>query len=273
MSARPVIGFVGLGNQGGPMARRIVDGGYPLILWARRPESLEPFRDSQAQYADTLASLGGRCDIICICVVDDAGVRWVVEAVLPSMQAGSILVIHSTIHPASCNAIAASAAAKGVAVIDAPVSGGGGGAAAGTLTVMVGGDPESFARVKPVFETYAAHIVHLGGVGAGQLAKLVNNAVMAANMAVGDAALQAASALGIDPAALAELVKVSSGRSFGFETRVRMADPATWTHGAALLSKDVGLLGAILPDHPGFVRLRDTASPFLNPILLQDKPA
>jgi 3-hydroxyisobutyrate dehydrogenase len=261
------IGFVGLGSQGGPMARRIVEGGYPLTLWARRAESLEPFADTKATIVADLAALGASCDMLCICVVDDSGVQQVVDAALPAMSAGSILVVHSTVHPDSCRAIAEQAAARGVALIDAPVSGGGGGAAAGTLTVMAGGDPEAFVRAKAVFETYAGTIVHLGSVGAGLLAKLVNNAMMAANMAVADAALQAAASLDIDTAALAELVKLSSGRSFGFEIRARMAAPASWSHGAALLAKDVGLLGALIPDDPGFARLNATARPFLDPIL------
>lgn len=270
MSDLPVVGFVGLGSQGGPMARRIVEGGFPLILWARRAESLEPYRDKAATFAADLAELAAKSDIACICVVDDAGVRQVVDIVLPAMRSGSVLVIHSTIHPESCKAIAAEGLAKGVAVIDAPVSGGGGGAAAGTLTVMVGGDAGAFGRVKPVMETYAGAIVHLGDVGAGQLAKIVNNAMMAANMAVGDAGLAAAIGLGIDPVALTELVKLSRGRSFGFEIRARMPDPKQWGHGAALLAKDVALLGALLPGDPGYERLNATAQPFLSPILEQD---
>lgn len=273
MNDLTTVGFVGLGSQGGPMARRIVEAGYPLVLWARRAESLEPYHDTAATYAADLAELAAKSDILCICVVDDAGVRQVVDAVLPAMKAGSMLVIHSTIHPESCKAIAAAAEAKGVDVIDAPVSGGGGGAAAGTLTVMVGGDVAVYARVKPVMESFAGTIVHLGGVGAGQLAKIVNNAMMAANMAVGDAGLLAAQSLGIDPTALTELVKLSSGRSFGFEIRARMPDPMLWGHGAALLAKDVALLGALLPGDPGFERLDATARPFLFPILEQDKPS
>jgi 3-hydroxyisobutyrate dehydrogenase len=261
------VGFVGLGSQGAPMARRIVEAGYPLTLWARRADTLDPFRDTAAQFADDLVALAAASDIACICVVDDAGVDQVTAELLPAMVSGSILVIHSTIHPDSCKALAAKAAASGIAVIDAPVSGGGPAAAEGKLTVMAGGDTEAFARAKPVFDTYAGTIVHLGETGAGQLAKIVNNAMMAANMAVGDAALLAAKGLGLDAQALAELVKVSSGRSFGFEIRARMPDPMGWSHGAALLQKDVGLLGALLPDDPGYARLRDTATPFLDPIL------
>jgi 3-hydroxyisobutyrate dehydrogenase len=269
MSGVPVVGFVGLGSQGGPMARRIVEGGFPLMLWARRPQSLEPYHNTSATYADDLAQLGRRCDIICICVVDDAGVREVVDVVLQAMKPGSILVIHSTIHPQSCKALEVEAAQKHVSVIDAPVSGGGNGAATGMLTVMAGGDPDTFARVKPVMETYAGAIVLLGDVGAGQMAKIVNNAIMAANMAVGDAGLAAAESLGIDRDALAQLVQVSSGRSFGFEIRARMADPMQWEHGAALLAKDLALLGALIPTDPAYQRLNETAQPFLGPILEQ----
>ena len=263
---KPTVGFVGLGSQGGPMARRIVEAGFPLVLWARRPEGLEPYADTAAQTAADLDDLGARCDIVAICVVDDAGVRQVFDAVLPAMRPGTRIIIHSTIHPDSCMALAAEAAALGVALVDAPVSGGGPGAAAGTLTVMVGGAEADVAAVRPVFETFSGLIAHLGGVGVGQLAKLVNNAQMAANMAIADAGLGAAAALGLDRAAYVELVKASSGRSFGFEVRARLPDVALFGHGAKLLEKDVGLLAAVLGDDPSTAFLRDTAQPFLERI-------
>jgi 3-hydroxyisobutyrate dehydrogenase-like beta-hydroxyacid dehydrogenase len=134
------VGFVGLGSQGGPMARRIVQAGFPLILWARRAEALAPYADTAAQTARDLADLGARCDHVGICVFDDAGVREVCAALLPAMRPGSRIAIHSTVLPETCVELAALAAARGVALIDAPVSGGGPGAAAGTLTVMVGGE-------------------------------------------------------------------------------------------------------------------------------------
>jgi 3-hydroxyisobutyrate dehydrogenase len=268
MSAQPkaTVGFVGLGSQGGPMARRIVEAGFPLVLWARRPEALEPYADTAAQTASDLDDLGARCDIVAICVVDDAGVRQVFDAVLPAMRGGGRIVIHSTIHPDTCTALAAEAAAFGVALVDAPVSGGGPGAAAGTLTVMVGGAAADVAVVRPVLETFSGLIAHLGGVGAGQLAKLVNNAQMAANMAVADAGIGAAAALGLDRAAFVDLVKASSGRSFGFEVRARLPDIALFGHGAKLLEKDVGLLSSVLEHEPSAAFLRDTAQPFLERI-------
>jgi 3-hydroxyisobutyrate dehydrogenase len=258
------IGFIGLGSQGGPMARRIVEGGFPLMLWARRAESLAPFADTTAQMADSIAALGAACDLVGLCVVDDAGVRAVMDELLPAMKPGSIIAIHSTIHPDSCKALAAGAAARGITLLDAPVSGGGPAAAAGTLTVMVGGDADVLAQARPIFETFAGLIVHLGDVGAGQTAKLVNNTLMAANMALAHHALASGAALGIDRTALADLIKASSGRSFGVEVYARLPNPQAFGHGGKLLAKDVGLLGTLLANDDDFAVLRDVAKPFLD---------
>lgn len=257
------VGFIGLGSQGAPMARRIVEAGYPLTLWARRAEALEPFADTTAEIAASISELGARCEHVGICVVDDAGVQQVCEQLIPAMHPGGRIVIHSTIHPDVCVALATQAAVHGLSLIDAPVSGGGG-AAAGTLTVMVGGDASVVAAARPVFETFAGLIVHLGAVGAGQKAKLVNNALMAANLAVAYYALTASAKLGLDRAALIELIKVSSGRSFGFEVGARMPTPSAFAHGAKLLAKDVRLLGETLGDDASFAALRDVTTPFLD---------
>ena len=266
------VGFVGLGSQGGPMARRIVEAGFPLLLWARRPETLAPYSDTAAEVVNDLAELGARSEHVGVCVVDDAGVREVVGALLSTMRAGGRIAIHSTIHPDTCIALAKQAAERGVAVIDAPVSGGGHGAAAGTLTVMVGGDVAAVDAARPVFETFSGLISHLGGVGAGQFAKLVNNSLMAANMALADAALGAGAVLGLDRAALIELVKASSGRSYGFEVRARLADIAMFGHGAKLLAKDVGLLTAVLSGESCTDTLRSAAEPFLERIARAQVP-
>jgi 3-hydroxyisobutyrate dehydrogenase-like beta-hydroxyacid dehydrogenase len=246
------------------MARRIVDAGYPLVLWARRAEALQPYSDTKAEIAASVSELGARCDHVGICVVDDAGVQQVCEQLIPAMRAGSRIVIHSTVHPDLCTGLAKQAAARGVSLLDAPVSGGGGGAAAGTLTVMVGGDAQTLAAARPVFETFAGLIVHLGGVGAGQKAKLINNALMAANLAAGYHALTAGTSLGIDKAALIDLIKVSSGRSFGFEVGAKLPTPAAFAHGAKLLAKDVRLLGETIGDDASFAALRDVTKPFLD---------
>lgn len=256
-------GFVGLGSQGGPMAERMLAAGFPLTVWARRAEALEPFVAQGAQAATGITELGAACDHVGVCVVDDAGVAAVCAELIPAMRPGSLLAIHSTILPESCEAMAARCAEREIAFVDAPVSGGGGAAAAGTLTVMCGGSPEAFAAAQPVFASFGNPIVHLGAPGSGQRAKIVNNALMAANMGLAHAALGAGGALGMDRAALASLFKASSGRSFGLEVYARLPAPAAFAHGAALLAKDVGLLGAILPDNERAQALRDAAAPFL----------
>jgi 3-hydroxyisobutyrate dehydrogenase len=258
------IGFIGLGSQGAPIARRIIDAGYPVVLWARRSDSLLPFAKTAAETASSIAELGARAEHVGICVVDDAGVAQVCEQLFPAMRAGGRIAIHSTVHPKLCVVLSAQAAARGLSLIDAPVSGGGPGAAAGTLTVMVGGDEQAVAAARPIFATFAELIVRLGGVGAGQSAKLVNNALMAAHVAMAHHALAAGAVLGLDRAALTDIVKVSSGRSYGFEVYARLPSPSAFAHGAKLLAKDVRLLGEVLGEDPSFTAFREVAGPFLD---------
>jgi 3-hydroxyisobutyrate dehydrogenase-like beta-hydroxyacid dehydrogenase len=261
------IGFIGLGSQGGPMARRIVECGYPLMLWARRTETLAPFADTPARIAATIAQLGAQCEHVGVCVVDDDGTRQVCDELIPAMARGGRIAIHSTVHPNTVIAIEKQAAARGIAVIDAPVSGGGPAATARTLTVMVGCDEKDFAAAQPIFATFGSLIVRVGAVGAGQMAKLVNNALMAAHVALAHYGLNAAAALGLDKAALSEIVKVSSGRSMGFEVYARLPNPFAFNHGAKLLAKDVRLLGEVLAGDQSFAPFRDMAVPFLEFVL------
>lgn len=260
-------GFIGLGSQGAPMARRMVEAGYPLVLWARRPETLAPFADTAATVAASPAELAAQVDHVGVCVVDDAGVQQVCDQLFPAMRRGGRIAIHATIHPDTCAALERQAAERGLSLIDAPVSGGQPAAEAGTLTVMVGGETAAVAAARPIFETFGKLIVHLGGVGAGQNAKLVNNALMAANMALAHHALTAGAALGIDHAALIELLTASSGRSFALEVCARLPTPQAFKHGGALLAKDVRLLGEVLGADPGAAGLRDAAAPFLEQVL------
>ncbi len=258
------IGFIGLGSQGAPMARRIVESGYPLVLWARRAEALAPFADTSAEIASSIADLGARSEHVGVCVVDDTGVEQVCEELIAAMRPGGRIAIHATVHPNTVVALAKRAAARGLALLDAPVSGGGPAAAARTLTVMIGGDEAVAAAARPIFETFGGLIVRVGGVGAGQMAKLVNNALMAAHVAMAHYALGAGSALGLDKAALREIVNVSSGRSYGFEVYARLPTPFAFGHGAKLLAKDVRLLGEVLGADPCYAAFRDIAVPFLD---------
>jgi 3-hydroxyisobutyrate dehydrogenase-like beta-hydroxyacid dehydrogenase len=189
-------GFIGLGSQGAPMAHRMIQAGLPVVLWARRPETLDPYRNTSAEFAPTVAELGGQVDHVGICVVTDSDVEQVCAQLFPSMRPGSRIAIHSTIHPDTCKRMARDAEARGLVLIDAPVSGGAPGAEAGTMTVMVGGDPEAAKAAEPIFRTFGRLIVHLGDVGAGQECKLINNTLMAANLGLAHNALAAGEALG-----------------------------------------------------------------------------
>jgi 3-hydroxyisobutyrate dehydrogenase len=265
------VGFIGLGSQGGPMARRIVESGHPLVLWARRAEALAAFADTSAETASSIADLGAHCEHVGVCVVDDIGTKQVCDELIATMRPGARIAIHSTVHPNTVVELAKQAAVRGISLIDAPVSGGGPAAAARTLTVMVGGDEQAFAAARPIFETFGGLIVRVGGIGAGQMAKLVNNALMAAHMAIAHHGLAAGVALGLDKAALSEIVKVSSGRSYGFEVYARLPAPSAFDHGAKMLRKDVRLLGEALGADPAFAPFRDLAVPFLDLVLQENE--
>lgn len=238
------VGFIGLGSQGGPMARRIVEGGFPTTLWARRPATLEPFADTPAKVAASPAELAAASDLVCLCVVGDADIEEVTDGgLLAAMKPGSVIAVHSTVHPDTCKELAKKAGAHDVSVIDAPVSGGGPAAAAGRLLVMAGGDADVVQCCRPVFETYADPVVHLGDLGSGQTTKLLNNVLFTANLGIAATALSLADTLGIAPDRLIEVVSRSSGNSFalnalgGIGGLERLAGLA-----GTLLHKDVRLL-------------------------------
>ncbi|QFG26080.1 NAD(P)-dependent oxidoreductase [Actinomadura sp. WMMB 499] len=249
-AAKTRVGFVGLGSQGGPMARRIVEAGHPTTLWARRPGSLEPFADTAAKTAGTPAEMAADCDVACVCVVDDADVEQVVtgeNGILEGLAAGGVVVVHSTVHPDTCRRLADAAAARGVSVVDAPVSGGGQAAAEGRLLVMAGGDDAAVERCRPVFATYADPIVHLGPLGSGQLTKLLNNVLFTANLATAAGALALGRSLDVDPDRLAEVISHGSGTSFALG-RVAAAGGTLGPMGeraGALLQKDARLLATV----------------------------
>ena len=256
-------GFIGLGSQGAPMAHRIANAGLPLTVWARRPDAAEPYRAKGAVVAASVAGLGARCDHVGICVVNDADVLEVAGQLIPAMQPGGRIAIHSTVLPETVVALEARCDKRGLGLIDAPVSGGSPVAERGELTVMCGGRQEAFDAALPVFRTFGKLIVLLGPAGAGQRAKIVNNAMLSANMGVAMAAIEAAQALGLDRAAFIELINASSGRSFGFEVFARLPSPAAFATGAPMLLKDINLLKAVLPDLAGAGELDTIAARFL----------
>jgi len=244
------VGFIGLGSQGAPMARRIIDAGYATTLWARRPATLEPFAGTPAKVAASPAELAAASDLVCVCVVNDADVEEIVaggHGVLAGLRDGAVIAVHSTVHPDTCRRLAAEARTHGVQVVDATVSGGGAAAAEGRLLIMVGGEPATVDFCRPVFATYAEPIVHMGPVGSGQLAKLLNNVLFTANLATAAGALALGRELEVDPHRLAEVISHGTANSFALG-RIASAGGTLdriAAHAGKTLLKDIKLMAAL----------------------------
>jgi 3-hydroxyisobutyrate dehydrogenase-like beta-hydroxyacid dehydrogenase len=166
------------------------------------------------------------------------------DGVLAGMAAGGVIVVHSTVHPDTCRRIAELAARKGVSLVDAPVSGGGGAALEGRLLVLAGGAAEVVERCRPVFEAFGDPVLHLGPIGSGQIAKICNNLMLTANLAVAENALALGRDLGVDPAQLAEAIAAGSGASYALGPLRHAGLSLAPMGGLAgpLLQKDVRLL-------------------------------
>ncbi len=198
--------------------------------------------------ADDLPGVGRASDLVGVCVVDDDGVRSVVlgdGGVLAGMAPGGIVAVHSTVHPRTCEELARAAAPLGVGVVDAPVSGGGQAAAARRLLVLVGGAERDAQRATPVFRTYGDPVLHVGPLGSGQLAKLINNALMTAQLGLADEGLRLGAALGLDPAPLAGALLQASGSSFSLGVRSRMPGGIEGFVAHRLLRKDLDILESV----------------------------
>lgn len=239
------VGFVGLGDQGGPIAQRIIDQGFPVTLFARRTATLEPFRDSPAAVAASLSELGARSDVACVCVVDDAQVEQVMagDSLLAGMAPGAVAVILSAVDPETCRRMDTLAAKGGVSVVDAAVSGGGAVAARGELTVMAGGDPDAYQRCLPVLQAFGANVQYLGGVGSGAAGKLINNFLFTGNLVLADLALKLGAQAGLERERLVSLLSTGSGRSFALTAVDSLLGPdvSGRPHGVRLISKDIEL--------------------------------
>jgi 3-hydroxyisobutyrate dehydrogenase-like beta-hydroxyacid dehydrogenase len=210
---RKTVGFVGLGDQGEPIAQRILEAGYPMIVYAKRAAQSDRFRANGAAVAGSLAELGAASEILGICVGNDDQVREVANQVLPSMKSGSILVIHSTVQPATCIEANKVAARYNVAVLDAPVSGGRVKAFEGRLVVMVGGDSATFETARSVFDTFSGLVRLVGPLGSGQVLKLVNNYLFIAQLDVISEAIKMLDRLQVAVPTAMEVIDASTGGS------------------------------------------------------------
>ena len=250
------VGFIGLGSMGLPMAQRIRSEGHELTLYARRPASLAPFAGTGVTVAATPADLGAAVEAVGICVFDAAGVEDVMfgpDGLVNTLKPGTVVLVHSTVSPGQVQQIARRAAEFGLRVLDAPVSGGGPRALAGELTIMVGGEAEALADVADLLSTLSNQVVHLGGIGAGSHAKLINNTMFAAQIALADEAMTAGESLGVDPAGLAAVLMTSSSACVGSGVRLRADSLAALAGSTAgvTLTKDVELMAGLLGNAPG----------------------
>ncbi len=203
------IGFIGLGNMGGPMAANLAKAGHEVTGFDMAAVEIDGVK-----MADSGAAAATGADVVITMLPNGAILRHVAAEVIPAMTKGAALVECSTVDVDSARAVAQQAADAGLLFVDAPVSGGIGGAAGGTLTFMAGGTAEAFAAAEPLFDIMGQKAVHCGEAGAGQAAKICNNMILGVTMIATCEAFALADKLGLDRQKMFDVVSTSSGYSW-----------------------------------------------------------
>ena len=248
-TGQPGVGFVGLGDQGLPMAVAIAEAGYELHVWARTPDALEVLGSTPHVAHATTRELGAACDVVGLCVSHDDDVFEVIEGgLLEGLRRGAVVVNHGTGTPNNARRLTHLCARTGVDVLDAPVSGGRPAGEARTLTTLVGGPEAVLDRCEPVFRSFSAHIVHLGDAGAGQTAKLFNNTLLMMNQASIAEVVAMAEPAGIAPRALVEALKLGSATSSALTLLNTMVTPDTVEHLSKVEAEDMAIFRAAMAD-------------------------
>jgi 3-hydroxyisobutyrate dehydrogenase len=209
-----MIGFVGLGNMGGRIARRLLDGGESVLGY-----DADPARAAQVgvEPADSLVAIAGAADVVLLSLPDSPVIEAVVggeDGLEAHARAGQVLVDLSTAAPSSTRTLHDRLAERGVAYLDAGISGGAAGAEQGTLTIMVGGDGDALDRVRPVLAHFAKHVHHMGASGSGHVTKLLNNFLNGVSLAATAEVMVAARKAGLDLRQLLEVLNTSTGVNF-----------------------------------------------------------
>lgn len=248
------IGFLGLGHMGAPMARNLLKAGHRLTVFDPVPAAVASLVEAGAQAADSAGAVAkADVELIVTMLPAAAHVKAVYlgdDGLLAHVRRGVLLIDSSTIDPHSAREVATAALKHGNPMLDAPVSGGTGGAAAGTLTFMVGGEDADFDRARPVLAAMGKNIVHCGGHGNGQAAKVANNLLLGIAMIGTAEAMSLGVALGVDPKVLAGIINTSSGRCWSSDTynpypgvmdNVPSARGYSGGFGTDLMLKDLGL--------------------------------
>lgn len=247
------IGFVGLGNMGGPMARNLLKAGHTLRAFDVAAESLKSAADAGAVPASGIRQVCEGADVIVTMLPAGQHVRSVYlekDGVLASAEPGALLIDSSTIDIEAARQVHAAAERAGFEFIDAPVSGGVGGAEAGTLTFMCGGTERAFERARPILEKMGKRVVLAGAAGAGQAAKICNNMLLAISMIGTCEAFVLAEKLGLDAQKLFEIASTSSGQCWSLTAYCPVPGPVPTApsnrgyaggFAAALMLKDLKL--------------------------------
>jgi 3-hydroxyisobutyrate dehydrogenase len=250
------IAFIGLGNMGGPMAMNLLKAGHTLNAFDLSAEACKKFGADGLPIAASAAEAVVDAEVVISMLPASAHVEGLFlggagkPGLLDSIRAGTLVIDSSTIAAATSRKVAEAAGAKGIAMIDAPVSGGTGGAIAGTLTFMVGGEVQDLERARPVLDKMGANIFHAGAAGAGQTAKICNNMLLGILMIGTSEALALGVANGLDPKVLSEIMRRSSGGNWALEKYnpmpgVMETSPASKNYaggfGTDLMLKDLGL--------------------------------
>jgi 3-hydroxyisobutyrate dehydrogenase-like beta-hydroxyacid dehydrogenase len=235
------VGFIGLGDQGGPMAEAIGEEGFELHVWARRPASLAAVQAVAHVAHDDVAALARSVELIALCLRDDADIWDLLtdQDLLASVAPGTIIVNHGTGDPGEAERIGAHVAQAGAVYLDAPVSGGSPGARARTLTTFAGGPAEVFEAARPVFAAFSDTVRLMGPVRAGQLTKLFNNALTITNMKNAEDVLTLAEQVGLNVPALIDIVNASSGGSAALRALGTNITPELADHVQHLMRKDM----------------------------------
>jgi 3-hydroxyisobutyrate dehydrogenase-like beta-hydroxyacid dehydrogenase len=206
MSENLRLGYIGLGNMGAPMAKRLVDWPGGVIVYDVRAEAMTPLAEAGASLADSVADVA-TADIISVTVLDDGQVRQVVGELAAHAKPGTVIAIHSTISDTTAAELADELKQQGIHIVDAPVSGGGGAAEKGELATMVGAEREVYERIKPAFKQWASLVIHAGEPGAGTRMKLARNMLTFTSYTAACEAMKLAEAAGLDLQALGRVVR------------------------------------------------------------------
>lgn len=222
MHQHPTAGYIGLGLMGKPMAQNLLKAGYPLVVHNRSRAVVKDLVQEGAQEAFSPQEVASRSDIVFTNLPDSPDVNQVVlgeEGVIEGAREGMVYVDHSTIKPSTARSIAERLAEKGVLSLDAPVSGGDIGAQQGTLAIMVGGPEEALEKVRPLFDVVGKTITHVGGAGAGQIAKAANQVMVAAQMVALGELLVLAKKAGADPEKVIQAIQGGAAQCWTLDVK------------------------------------------------------